>query len=274
MPNHFDLTVTAPSVVAVDFLAEKTGLSKAKLKDAMNKGACWWVLKGKQQRLRRATKELFKGSRIQLYYDEHVLARPTLDAVCLKDFGDYSAWIKPHGMLAQGSQWGDHCSLLRAVEIKRNAIPYLIHRLDADATGLMLVAHTGQAAAKLSHLFQSRELYKEYRAWVEGHLVIDGERIIDTPIEDKEARSRVTTLRYDAETNQTWVQVVIETGRKHQIRRHLAGIGFPIVSDRLYGSAGKVPLQLIAYRLAFDSPFSNQRIDIQLPDQYDSSLHA
>lgn len=266
MSTHFDLTCTQSGQTAVDFLAENTGISKAKIKDAMNKGACWWVLKGKQLRLRRATKALDKGSRIHFHYDENVLSRKMDAPELLEDFERFSAWNKPHGMLAQGSQWGDHCSLLRFVELASNRPVYLIHRLDADAAGIMLIAHDAQAAAKLSALFQGRELHKEYRAWVEGKLEISDELIIDTPIEDKDARSRVTHLKYDAEKNRSFLKVVIETGRKHQIRRHLAGIGHPIINDCLYGKAGKEPLQLIAHRLDFASPFSPDVISIQVPE--------
>lgn len=262
MPITFDLTTSQGGQTAVDFLAEHTALPKARIKDAMNKGACWWVLKGKQQRLRRATKMLDQGSRIQFYYDENVLNRTVAEPQLVEDFGRYSAWNKPHGMLAQGSQWGDHCSLLRYVEVHTKRPVYLIHRLDADAAGIMLIAHDAQAAAKLSALFQGRELHKEYRAWVEGQINITEELIIDTPLESKDARSRVTLLKYDAEKNKSFLKVVIETGRKHQIRRHLASIGHPIINDRIYGKAGKEYLQLVAHKLAFNDPLSMQPVQI------------
>lgn len=263
MATHFDLTTDAPDLIAVDFLANKTGFSKAKIKDAMNKGACWWVLKGKQQRLRRATKVLSKNTRVQFYYDETVLSRKTEEPILLKDFARYSAWHKPHGMLAQGSQWGDHCSLLRSVELTTKRPVYLIHRLDADASGIMLLAHDAQAAAKLSLLFQEHRLYKEYWARVEGKVELAQPLTIETPIEDKAARTHISLIHYDHDLHQSQLKVIIETGRKHQIRRHLAGIGHPIVSDRLYGTAGKLPLQLLAKRVEFICPLTQQPISIR-----------
>ncbi|MGN0921567.1 MAG: RluA family pseudouridine synthase [Cellvibrio sp.] len=263
MPTHFDLTTDLPEQTAVNFLAERTGLSKAKIKDAMNKGACWWILKGKQQRLRRATKVLDKNTRIQLYYDEHLLARATTEPVLLNDFGRYTAWHKPHGMLAQGSQWGDHCSLLRYVEVTTKRPVFLIHRLDADARGIMLIAHDPQAAAKLSLLFQEHKLHKEYWACVEGKFDSPEPLLINSPIEDKTARTHVSLIEYDQDHHQTQVKVVIETGRKHQIRRHLASIGHPILNDRLYGKAGKDPLQLFAKRLEFICPLTQRSIHIE-----------
>ncbi|HCP21865.1 MAG TPA: RNA pseudouridine synthase, partial [Marinobacter hydrocarbonoclasticus] len=56
------------------------------------------------------------------------------------------------------SQWGDHCSLLRLAEIELNTPSFLVHRLDADAAGLMLIAHDGKAAAALSELFAGRAM--------------------------------------------------------------------------------------------------------------------
>lgn len=264
MPSTFDFTTTTSSQTAVDFLAEKTGLSKARIKDAMNKGACWWTLKGKQLRLRRATKDLPKGTRIQLYYDEQVLARVPAAGQLMADQGRYSIWHKPHGMLAQGSQWGDHCSLLRWVELEYKRECFLVHRLDADAAGLMMIAHDSKAAALLSQLFQTRDLKKYYLAQVDGELNARNLRI-DQALDDKESVSVVNTLAVNDDHSSTRVEVLIETGRKHQIRRHLSGIGHPILGDRLYGSASKTPLQLLAYKLEFCCPISKQEIHIELP---------
>lgn len=264
MPHTFDLTTDAPDLNAVDFLADKTGLSKQRIKDAMNKGACWWTLKGKQLRLRRATKPLTKGSRIQLYYDEQVLARSPEPGQLIQDFGRYSIWYKPHGMLAQGSQWGDHCSLLRWVEVNAKRNCFLIHRLDADAAGLMMIAHDTQAAAQLSQLFQSRVMHKEYQAWVAGELEEKALRL-ETPLDGKESISEIHTIRVDRDKQRSLLNVKIETGRKHQIRRHLATINHPIVGDKLYGSAAKEPMQLLAYKLAFKCPITRREIMVELP---------
>lgn len=264
MPSTFDFTTTTSTQTAVDFLAEKTGLPKARIKDAMNKGACWWTFKGKQVRLRRATKDLPKGTRVQLYYDEQVLARIPPAGQLMADQRRYSIWYKPHGMLAQGSQWGDHCSLLRWVELERNRECFLIHRLDADAAGLMMIAHDSQAAALLSQLFQSRDLNKYYQARIIGELIANNLRI-DQPLDGKESVSIINTLATSDDHLTTLVEVLIETGRKHQIRRHLSGIGHPIIGDRIYGTASKTPLQLLAYKLAFRCPISKQQICLELP---------
>ncbi len=284
----------------------------------MNKGACWHHIKGKQLRLRRASKILAAGTRLQLFYDDKVLGLKPANAELLQDLGRYSLWFKPHGLLAQGSQWGDHCSLLRQVEQARQRDVFLVHRLDGDAAGIMLIAHDGQAAAALSQLFQGRELDKYYQAWVEGELHAQQLRL-DSPVDGKEAISWVTTsavtvntawgntaqdnsaqdylaqghstkndsTKNDSATTiatdisatepaqvRSLVQVKIDTGRKHQIRRHLAGIGHPIVGDRLYGNAMATsrkntaqPLQLLAYQVRFFCPLLKRQISVCLPEK-------
>ncbi|MBW4933447.1 RluA family pseudouridine synthase [Marinobacter sp. F4206] len=268
MRTSIDLTLEH-TAIAVDALSEASGLPKQRIKDAMNKGACWWTHKGKQVRLRKAKRELRAGTRLQLFYDDTVLGRKPEKAECLEDRGRYSVWFKPHGMLAQGSQWGDHCSLLRTAETGLRRDCFLIHRLDADAAGLMLIAHDPKAAGALSQCFTGRTITKDYQARVRGLLNTDDRRV-DAMIDGKNAISRITTIRVEEDNETSLLGVNIETGRKHQIRKHLAGIGHPIVGDRLYGQTARVPLQLLAYRLEFDCPLTRQRVQICLPERLNS----
>jgi tRNA pseudouridine32 synthase/23S rRNA pseudouridine746 synthase len=273
IPQKYEFTVTKPEQTALDLLAEGTGLSKQRIKDAMNKGAVWWTLKGKTLRLRRATKVLFKGSVIQFFYDEQVLARKPENATLIYDAEVYSIWYKPAGMLAQGSQWGDHCSILRWVEVngrydmgKNERDCFLVHRLDADASGLMIIAHDSKSAAKLSALFQGRDIKKYYQAWVVDMCEVPAEGM--TLNYELDGKSAITHIKKIGEnTHNTLLDVHIETGRKHQIRRHLATIGHPIVGDKLYGTKAKCGLQLLAYRLEFICPFSKKNLVVELPQE-------
>jgi len=269
-PQKFEFTATKPEQSALDLLVEGTGLSKQRIKDAMNKGAVWWTLKGKQLRLRRATKLLNKGSTIQLYYDPQVLARKPEAARLVYDAERYSIWYKPAGMLSQGSQWGDHCSILRWVEVngdysqgKAQRECFLVHRLDADAAGLIILAHDNQAAAKLSTLFQARDMRKFYQAWVKGKWQFPDEGLtINQPLDEKSAITNIKKIT--ATDNKTLLDIHIETGRKHQIRRHLANSGYPIIGDRIYGTPASSGLQLLAYRLEFVCPFSGKNLVVEL----------
>ena len=273
IPQKFEFTVTQAEQTALDLLAEGTGLSKQRIKDAMNKGAVWWTLKGKTLRLRRATKVLYKGSKIQFFYDEQVLARKPESANLIYDGGNYSIWFKPAGMLSQGSQWGDHCSILRWVEVngqpndgQRQRECFLVHRLDADAMGLIILAHDSQSAAKLSALFQARDMRKFYQAWVVDDCDIPTTGLtLNYELDGKSAITNIKKIRVD--NNKTLLDVHIETGRKHQIRRHLANIGHPIVGDRLYGTKSTLGLQLLAYRLEFVCPNTRQAVIVELPQE-------
>ncbi|WP_331350889.1 RluA family pseudouridine synthase [Cellvibrio sp. UBA7671] len=273
IPQKFEFTVTQAEQTALDLLAEGTGLSKQRIKDAMNKGAVWWTLKGKTLRLRRATKVLYKGSKIQFFYDEQVLARKPESANLIYDGGNYSIWFKPAGMLSQGSQWGDHCSILRWVEVngqpnegQRQRECFLVHRLDADAMGLIILAHDSQSAAKLSTLFQARDMRKFYQAWVVDDCDVPTTGLtLNEELDGKSATTHIKKIR--VENNKTLLDVHIETGRKHQIRRHLANIGHPIVGDKLYGTKSPSGLQLLAYRLEFVCPNTKQPVIVELPQE-------
>lgn len=265
MRTTIDMTVQQPGI-AVDILSEASGLPKGRIKDAMAKGACWWTLKGKQVRLRKAKRDVKPGTRLQLYYDGKILTRKPEVPELLENKKRYSVWFKPHGLLAQGSQWGDHCSLLRLAEVQLNRPCFLIHRLDADAAGLMMIAHDSKAAGALSQCFSDRTMIKHYTARVTG-LLNTQDQHITTPVEGKEASTRINTLSTDEASNTSLIHISIETGRKHQIRRHLAGIGHPIVADRLYGTPAPVPLQLLASYLEFDCPLTRMQVEFRLPER-------
>lgn len=245
---------------AREFIATASGLSKSAVKDAMTKGAVR-LCRGRHCRvLRRATAPLKAGDKVQFHYDPAILALKAPPARCLADEGQYSLWCKPAGMLAQGSVWGDHCALLRQAETgfqpRREA--YLVHRLDREAAGLMLIAHTRQAAAALSGLFRNNAIRKLYRVSVRGKPQDRGQ--IDLPLDGKSAQTSYTVTDYDPHQNVAVLEVEIQSGRRHQIRRHLAAIGHPVMGDPAYGHGNKTPdgLQLVAAALYFTCPLSGR----------------
>lgn len=254
---------------AIDLLAAASpGLSRQQIKQAMHKGAVWLKPQNKksQRRLRRITHPLKRGDALFLYFDERLLALETEPAQLIADEGQYSVWNKPAGMLAQGTLYGDHCSLMYFVEqhFKPWRPCFLVHRLDSAASGIMLVAHNDQAAAALSKLFQDRKLTKRYRVTVEGFVDASLDSI-KNPLDDKEAITHIESLKHHTD-NRSELIVRIETGRKHQIRRHLSSIGHPVIGDREYGSSfPKERLQLVATELSFVCPLSKKKCNYQLP---------
>ena len=267
LPNQFEkhIQVIGKDSIAVDFLALESGLSKQLIKKLMQKGAVWQTIGKKTQRLRRAKKALRYGATLHIYYDKAVLDMIPPEPRLLADEGHYSVWHKPYGMLSQGSKWGDHCTITRWAEQyllpQRNS--FTVHRLDRAANGLIIVAHEKKAAAALSDLFKRRQIDKRYRVLVHGQfdkeITLEKPMSIDSKIDERDAKSHFSFVKYDPEKNQSLLDVNIETGRKHQVRRHSAELGFPIVGDRLYSNiCVSDNLQLTAYYLAFKCPFSQK----------------
>jgi len=271
MPE-FHVDVTDSSIPAAELLKQHSGLSKQQIKQAMKKGAVWVSESDSgHKRLRRADKTLTAGQQLHLYYDTEVLGLQVDAAVLVADEGDYSVWYKPYGMLSQGSKWGDHCTINRWVE--QNHQPqrpaFIVNRLDRAAQGLMLIAHTKSAASALSGLFEKRAITKQYTALVSGWF--PKELTLDKAIDEKHALSKASLLTYSTETKKSLVSVEIETGRKHQIRKHLSGLGFPIVGDRLYGpdvDKSSVNLCLVSTYLAFNCPITGLDKSYRLKDDY------
>ena len=247
---------------AAGLLAQASGLSKLRIKDAMAKGAVWVSRGGPRRRLRRATREVQAGERLELFYDPAVLALAPPVPELVADLRDYSVWFKPAGMLSQGSLYGDHCALDAAVERHfggRRQV-FLLHRLDREARGLVLIGHTRAAAAALSKLLAAGGVEKRYRVLALGVVAPAGERIcIDQPLDGKRCETALQVLEITAGGN-SWLEVSLGTGRKHQIRRHLEGIGHPVMGDPRYGcgNAWAEGLQLSAWSMAFRCPLTGQ----------------
>jgi tRNA pseudouridine32 synthase/23S rRNA pseudouridine746 synthase len=274
-PEPLDIVVTdeeagesAPTV-----LSSRSGLSKMRIKDAMAKGAVWLSRDGRRLgRLRGVTQLLRKGDHLQLFYDEEVLAFVPPEPALIADLDGYSVWWKPSGLMTQGSQYGDHASLERLV-LKRFGSKrevFIVHRLDREASGLVLVAHTSQMAGKLSELFRKNEIEKEYRADVLGSP--GTKATIDAALDDKPAITEYEVLGFDESENVAEVRVFIRTGRKHQIRRHFEKIGHPVMGDPRYGDGNKnrEGLRLEAVALRFICPVTGKRVEYLAPNRLDS----
>jgi 23S rRNA pseudouridine1911/1915/1917 synthase len=154
--------------------------------------------------------------------------------------------------------------------------PGIVHRLDKDTSGLMVVARKEEAHRALARMVKAREVEREYTALVEGQL---GSRTgtIDAPLGRhrrrrtqravKGAGSREARTHFEViETlpGDTLVRARLETGRTHQIRVHFAAIGHPVAGDPEYGSAGRHGLErqfLHASRLAFRHPRTGEPME-------------
>lgn len=247
---------------ALAALARISQLPKLRIKDAMNKGAVW-LRRGKtEKRLRRSTQPLQQDDILSLHYNPAILSLTPPEPVLHADEGAYSVWYKPAGLLAQGSREGDHCALLRMAELRLRREVFLVHRLDREASGLMLLAHTRKAAAALSALFAAESnaptVHKAYHIEVLGELPASG--TLDSPVDGKHALTRFTRIAFEPRQGSSTARVELVTGRKHQIRRHFAAAGMPLLGDPRYGQGNADPrgLQLQAVELAFVCPLSGR----------------
>jgi tRNA pseudouridine32 synthase/23S rRNA pseudouridine746 synthase len=256
------------AAMLADFLAAKTGLAKARIKECLTKGGVETARgNGRFARSRKAKTMLLPADRVRLAYDPAILALVPPTPRLIADLIDYSVWDKPAGLLAQGTRFGDHCSLLRLAQLA--FVPqretYLVHRLDREASGLMLIAHSKRAAAGLSRLFQEHRVVKEYTITVRGLWDQAETGTLCQPLDGKEAITDYRLLTRNPEQMTSSLLVSLRTGRLHQIRRHFALAGFPLMGDSRYGTGNKdrAGLALRSVRLAFDCPLSGKPRDFK-----------
>ena len=154
--------------------------------------------------------------------------------------------------------------------------PGIVHRLDKDTSGVMLVAKNNEAQANLTEQFKSHSVVKVYVVLVRGHLTPES-GIIEAPIgrdpgnrkrmavvsKGKDARTEYQVVKYMGDY--TLLEVRTETGRTHQIRVHLSAIGYPVVGDPVYGvKSPHVSRQFMhACRLGFKQPSTGEYIELE-----------
>jgi 23S rRNA pseudouridine1911/1915/1917 synthase len=158
------------------------------------------------------------------------------------------------------------------------ARPGIVHRLDKDTSGLLAVAKTAEAHERLAAAVKGRTIIRRYTALVWGRVVPEG-GIIDAPVgrhPTRRQRQAITTTGRPARTGYrvlrhlpgtSLVLCTLQTGRMHQIRVHMASVGFPVVGDPTYGRPGfGLRRQFLhASYLAFDHPFTGERIEAESP---------
>jgi 23S rRNA pseudouridine1911/1915/1917 synthase len=203
------------------------------------------------------------------YEDEHLLVVDKPAGLVVHPAPGHARGTLVHGLLAYDVEGGD--------EPER---PGIVHRLDRDTSGLLVVARSPEAHRRLQELVQTRELTREYLA-----LVVGRPRSRRGTIEAPIGRDRHDALRQSLDTEtprdavthfeveellprHALLRVTLETGRTHQIRVHLAAIDLPVAGDSLYGRPGELGLErqfLHAARLAFEHPMTGETIDVSSP---------
>jgi len=186
---------------------------------------------------------------------------------------------KPAGLLSQGDDTGDR-SLLEVIadylcvkyDKPGRAFVGLVHRLDRPVGGLLVLARTSKAASRLSEQVRERKMEKRYRAWTTERPPLGR---LTGVIEGKTATLVISAVR--GVTNAPWweVEIELETGRKHQIRLQLSGIGCPIVGDVRHGGPAWHDEHAIALQagwLSFEHPTRGEQLAfaLELPSEWRS----
>lgn len=221
------------------------------------------------------------GEKIELFQSENssTFERLKLDLEILFE-DDYLAIIyKPAGILVSGNKFVTIANALTQNLKKSNQTdavkPQPVHRLDYPTSGLLLIGKTSSAIQKLSELFKNKEILKIYFAVTIGKMKTDGE--IDFNIDKRESFTKYKVLQSLASERFDYlnlVQLSPQTGRRHQLRKHLSKIGHQILGDKEYGNPdlflnGK-GLYLHASKLEFAHPFTKENISIfkELPKKF------
>jgi RluA family pseudouridine synthase len=225
---------------------------------------------------RRSRGPIASGARIVVHLDERVVPRAPSPSYADK-------WLlvvdKPAGISSQATRASDTDNLEAQVRADEPDAR-LMHRLDRDASGLVLFARSVEARQPLQALFDEGRVERRYLARVSGRL--DGAGRIELRIarhsSDERLRVALPTGAPGGETAATrWQAVVcdgvstlvaveLETGRTHQIRVHFAAIGHPLVGDALYGGPPAPRLALHAVELALPHPRDGRRLVVRTDD--------
>ena len=168
--------------------------------------------------------------------------------------------------------------------------PGIVHRLDKDTSGLIIVAKNDKAHTKLTEMFKNKDIKKTYLAIVKGKVSKETGRIetnigrdekdrkkMSVSRDEKKGKLAITTYKViDSNERYSLLDVNIETGRTHQIRVHMKHIGYPILGDIVYGRPdNKIMRQMLhAYKLEFKHPITSEEmvLEAQLPKDFVEAL--
>jgi len=255
VPETTTLQVSVDVTERLDrFLADQLSISRAQAARLVGVGAV--TVNGAKG---RAGRGLSKGDLVAVTYPEDEPPRPIKPFETDLSIVYEDDWMlvldKPAGLVVHPApgHWDD--TLVNALAARGTALsatattrPGIVHRLDRDTSGLIVVAKTEVAHQRLARAIQERQIERIYATLVWGH--VDGDRIVDAPIArhptdrkrmavlatGRPAISKVKQIaRFDV---CDVVRVTLETGRTHQIRVHMAHIGHPVIGDPVYGGGG------------------------------------
>lgn len=270
------------------YLREQTPFSRSRIAALMEEGAL--LVNGGVER--KAARKTEAGMRLELNVPETKpvdIVPQDIPLDILYQDADVVLVNKPSGMVVHPAAGNESGTLVNALlyhvhdlsGIGGEMRPGIVHRLDKDTSGLILIAKNDAAHAALSEQFKQRTMEKHYRAVAHGSFSKE-EGLIDAPIgrhpvdrkkmavvqNGKPSRTEWHVLEHVS--GATYLDVHLLTGRTHQIRVHMLSIGHPLLGDKIYApnlkTSVRVPrLMLHAYSLAFTHPTTGERMTFRAP---------
>ena len=272
-------------------LSEQSGLTRSRVATLMEEGRV--TVEGAV--VTKAGLKAKAGQQIVLTIPAPKPAAPEAQDIpltILYEDADLAVVVKPCGMVVHPAAGNEDGTLVNALLHHLDSLggiggelrPGIVHRLDKDTSGLLLVAKNDAAQLALSEQLSARSMEKHYRALVEGNIREDAGRIEAAIARSKKDRKKMAVDDEGREAITEWtvlqrgrgvtlLDVHILTGRTHQIRVHTKHIGHPVCGDPIYGGGkgAKVPrLMLHAYSLTFTHPRSGERMTFtaELPAEF------
>lgn len=200
---------------------------------------------------------------------------------------DILVCYKPQGTATQTKRIGqqDMVSLIANYRVRKGEKPYVgvVHRLDQPVEGVMVFAKNPKAAAELSWQVRERNIGKHYYAisnskgieeagkcpvTLTGYIAFDGRTNVSQMVTETDPEGKRAELEYTVQKiidNKVLFDVLLHTGRHHQIRLQMADAGYPLTGDAKYGNGrGENGLSLCSYRLEFDHPTTKKKMDFSI----------
>lgn len=279
------------------YLREKTPFSRSRIVSLMEEGAL--IVDGVPEI--KAARKIETGMKLMLTVPETKpvsIVPQNIPLEILYQDADVVLVNKPCGMVVHPAVGNEDKTLVNALlyhvhdlsGIGGEMRPGIVHRLDKDTSGLILIAKNDAAHTALSEQFKQRTMEKHYRAVAYGSFAQD-EGLIDAPIGRHPIDRKKMAIVADGKPSKTewhvlerlngatYLDVHLLTGRTHQIRVHMLSVGHPLLGDRIYAPnlkcAVRIPrLMLHAYSLAFTHPKTGERMTFCAPlsDAFEQTL--
>ena len=283
------------------FLSRKTDFTRSRIQQLIKNGDI--TVNGKNAKNNKKIKSSYKieeNDKIEIFIPETEQAEIIPENIkidIIYEDEDIAVINKNAGLVVHPAQGHYSGTLVNAIlyhikdlsGINGEIRPGIVHRLDKDTSGLIVIAKNDKAHINLAKMFQEKKIKKTYLAILKGKLTEEKGRIVTQIGRDTDDRKKMTVIKgndrgKEAITNYnvicsnelfTLVKVYIETGRTHQIRVHMKHMGYPILGDMVYGRKDSEKRQMLhAYKLEFLHPVTEKPMKFisEIPEDFRKAL--